>query len=89
MVTNSGHSRSPIQDIVEVARATILRAPVPCAVRAACALAGERPGVSARLAHHFHHLGHHLRVLLEEGVELVLVLHERLQLLLGHTDGGR
>ena len=50
---------------------------------------GRTRGVSARLAHQFHHLGHHLRVLLEEGVELVLVLHERLQLLLGHTDDGR
>ena len=55
-------------------------APVPCALCLARDL---------RLAHHFHHLGHHLRVLLEEGVEFVLVLHERLQLLLRHADGGR
>ena len=60
------------------------------AVWSGVSVAGVAPGgVSARLAHQFHHLGHHLRVLLEEGVELVLVLHERLQLLLGHTDDGR
>ena len=60
------------------------------AVWSGVSVAGSDPGcVSARLAHQFHHLGHHLRVLLEEGVELVLVLHERLQLLLGHTDDGR
>ena len=56
-------------------------------------LLGSDPGVSQGYlrvsAHQIHHLGHHVRVLHEEGVELVLVLHERPQLLLGHTDDGR
>ena len=65
------------------------RLSVRCLVLGSLGCWGRTRGVSARLAHQFHHLGHHLRVLLEEGVELVLVLHERLQLLLGHTDDGR
>ena len=65
------------------------RLPVRCVWSGVSAAGVGTGGESARLAHQFHHLGHHLRVLLEEGVELVLVLHERLQLLLGHTDDGR